>query len=258
MSKKKKSKVKLISLVVLLILLGSLGVAFLLASMPPEEYNPFLLDDAGQELAANRCATQVLALASEFEKVEPIQHVITEKDMNQYLASLVQIAIFAQGEKGMATESPRVAQAMEKAGIRGPMVKFRDDGTITFMAQSDSTRKIISLDLHLRVNDKRELFVTLTGARIGRLPLPVGLLTGAVKALQGTLGKPAERAAGDKIDASEVVSTLIRAIDDEPLDTTITLSRKKPKALDRLEMRDGTLTLYFVPVKAEKKSEKPL
>ncbi|MBT7170511.1 MAG: hypothetical protein HN909_01945, partial [Phycisphaerales bacterium] len=69
---------------------------------------------------------------------------------------------------------------------------------------------------------------------------------------------PAERAAGDKIDASEVVSTLIRAIDDEPLDTTITLSRKKPKALDRLEMRDGTLTLYFVPVKAEKKSEKPL
>ena len=62
-------------------MLGLLGVAFLLASMPPEEYAPFLLDNDGQTRTANRFGNQTLGLLSEFEKVEPIQHTITEKDM---------------------------------------------------------------------------------------------------------------------------------------------------------------------------------
>ncbi len=248
--KKPAKKVLLIALFALMLFVA---VAFLLASMRPAEYSPYQLEQADQARVAQIFGNNAVALLSEFEKIEAISHSITEDQLNQYLASLDEIAFLRLGSRTVAQKSSQVVQAMEKAGIRGPMVKFRDGGTITIMVQSDDTRKIISIDLALTVNDERQLLVKLTGARIGRLPIPVSVLGGTIKALKSALGKPKTSTTRKRfrIDASEVMAMLIRAIDAEPVDTVVKINRKHPKALGRLEIRDSTLNLHFVPVKVK-------
>ncbi len=250
---KKKKTIRTILLITLFALMLLVAVGFLLASTRPAEYSPYQLEHADQKRVAKIFFSNAADLLSEFGKLEPITHSITEDQLNQYLASLDEIAFLRLGSNTVAKKSSQVVQAMEKAGVRGPMVKFRDGGTITIMVQSDGTRKIVSIDLALTVNDDRQLLVKLTGARVGRMPIPVSLLGGTIKTLKNALDKP--KPASDasskriRIDASDVMAMLIRAIDAEPMDTVVRIKRKNPKALGRLEIRDSTLHLYFVPVK---------
>jgi hypothetical protein len=253
----KKKTLKKVLLIALFALLLFVAVAFLLASMRPAEYSPYQLENADQKRVAEIFGGNLLRLLSEFEKIEAISHSITEDQLNQYLASLDEIAFLRHGSRDVAKKSSQVVQAMEKAGVRGPMVKFRDGGTITIMVQSDDTRKIVSLDLALSVNDERQLLVKLTGARIGLMPIPVSLLGGTIKALKSALGKPnASTTLKQKMDVSNVMAMLICAIGAEPMDTVVKIDRKKPKALGRLEIRDSTLNLHFVPVKVKPEAVK--
>ncbi len=160
------------------------GALYLLASRVPSGYRPEMLDSRQRVDVAKRFAKKTLEeFGNQAQSPEPFSMVFTEREINEYLASLDEIA--AQAPDGKPGE---VTRLMGKAGISQPMISIRDEGFI-LMTRLEEHQKILSIDLDVDTDDQNRLCITLTGARLGELPVPLSMVEGRLDGLQQSLSR---------------------------------------------------------------------
>ena len=132
-----------------------------------------------------------------------------------------------------------------------------DGGHVRLVARSLQYQKIVSMDLSLVIGPEGRLRVSLAGARIGRLPMPVSLVRSLVEGLRGKFvqrpdGVTTAPAIGelDSAQAALVLQRVISAIDGEPIATEMTwrIQTRKRVRVTRIDIDAGRLTLHMVPV----------
>ena len=184
-----------------------------------------------------------------FEDVKPFVHEVRQDDLNEYLASLDEIAFLGLSPSEVGQKSGRVREAMDKVGLADPSVKI-GDGVLTLMVRTKSSNKILSLDLELRLTDK-ECFPKIGQVRIGHMPLPRGFVKESLRLLRDTLllRVAEKKESGRKLDLDLILAeVLIAAIEEKTVSTEIRIIKKKPKRIQRLDIEEGTLKIHFVPI----------
>lgn len=234
--------------ILLFALMLATAVIFLIASAPPAGYQPYQLTQKERKEAAQHFINDQGAVF--FNKVhenQPFTHVITESDLNMYLASLDEIAFLKPVRAGREDEGGRVLSAMDKAGVSDPAVKM-DDGILTFMVQTRQARKVVSFDLAFVFDDDDHLRVELKQVRIGRMPVPQAILAASIEAVKQAVQRRAPDGEIGPEDFDTMLTGLVLAMGDEPVSTNIRFSRKRIRKIRDIEVEDGQLKVHVVPV----------
>ncbi|MBN1942351.1 MAG: hypothetical protein JW849_03555 [Phycisphaerae bacterium] len=239
------------SVIFLFALMLATAIVFLIASAPPAEYRPYQLTQKERREAAHHFVDHQGAVF--FNKIHenlPFTHVITESDLNMYLASLDEIAFLKPVRRGREDEGGRVLRAMDKAGLSDPAVKL-GDGVMTFMVQTRKARKVVSFDLAFEFDDNDRMRIALREVRVGRMPVPQAVLSESIEALKrGVRRPPSEKDIGPE-DFDEMLAGLVLAMGDEPVSTNIRFGRKRIRKLRDVEVKDGKLKIHIVPASRE-------
>ncbi len=224
--------------------------AYILASSVPSYYRPARLTVAEKDLAMREFRRRLMEFNNEGQKNEPFTWTVTQDQLNRYLDSMDEIAMQGGAKPGS------VHRAMQSVGLSEPAV-ILDGGGVRLVAKSLQYRKVVSIYLSLVIGPDGRLRVSLAGARIGKLPMPVSLVRSLVERLRG---KFAHRPVGETtapaiggLDSSQVALVLqrvISAIDGEPIATEMTwrITTRKRVRVTRLDIDAGRLTLHMVPV----------
>jgi len=226
--------------------------AYIQASRVPRHYAPATLSARQRDQAAkdflNRKILDEFGNAAQFN--EPFEWVITEDELNRYLASMDEIAASAP-----SVQPGELTRQMIRAGLTEPSVALRD-GKVTVMARSSEYQKIISADLGFRLTPAGLLEVSLLEVRAGRLPLPDSAVRdriGEVKAALTAGNSASDRSDLGGISSREVgqaLRSILAAIDARPLTPELTWSlNDKRVRIAAIEIADGSLRLRFVPVR---------
>ncbi|MBS3821617.1 MAG: hypothetical protein GVY16_03025 [Planctomycetes bacterium] len=235
-------------LIILFVLMFLTAVAFLLASSRPDEWEPYQLRNEDQRGVANRFGTRIMReLVNGLGDIKPFSFTIHEEEMNEYLASLDEIAFLAYSKDEVARKSSELVAAMDKVGIADPVVDMQPD-TLTLMVRTKKGNKIVSLDLVFEFTDDAWLYVKLDGVRVGLLPLPRGFVSGSLEEVQGAIGGVGgERNEPSLQDLDLIVGRLISGIGGKPLPTRLPIVESRPKRIRDIEIDEQTLTIHFVP-----------
>lgn len=225
------------------------GIGFMLASMRPEDYRPYqLTKELRQRQVAKFVNKHALPFRNNFIKPDSFNHTITEDEMNLYLASLDEIAQQrpdAGSEKSAVRENESVHDAMDKNGLADPVVKFVDDKIRVMIRSKNHADKIITLDIKMQLDDESKLKISLDGVKIGRLPVPKSVVEASLNLLRESL-KDSENNT-DFTSMENVIAKVFQALDDKPVETVLTLSKRSKKISD-IKIADGSLTIFYVPV----------
>jgi hypothetical protein len=236
------------AVILLFALMLATAVVFLIASAPPSDYRPYQLTQKERKDAALHFVNKHGAVF--FNKVhenQPFTHVITESDMNMYLASLEEIAFLKPVRAGKEDEGGRVFRAMDKSGVSDPAVKM-SDGVVTFMVQTRQARKVVSFDLAFEFDDDDRMRVALKQVRIGRMPVPQAVLDGSIRAVKRAVQPRTPEGDIGPEDFDAMLTGLILAMGDRPVSTNIRFSRKRIRKIRDIEVQDGQLKIHVVPV----------
>jgi hypothetical protein len=240
------------SLVLVAMLLAGALVVYLLASRVPADYRPRRQGREQRDAAMRSFRLEIQGFTNEGEENVPYAWSVDERSLNEYLDAADEIAVFGGGEAG---EIHRVASRL---GLRDPAIAL-DDGMLKLMVRSTRHEKIVSVLLRFDFTPEKKLRVRVAGARVGRLPVPSALVRGKIEQLGRTVerrlraGRDAEspRIGGVSSRAvGRVLGQVLAAIGGEPIDTELSWKKttKKRVRVERVEIDDGKLTLYVVPV----------
>ena len=257
---KRKLTISLIVGIVLLLMVAT-AVLLLLASCRPDTYQPYLLTQAEREDVAKNFITKCLALGSQLGNKDPFTHTIKQDDLNLYLASLDELAFLRLQGDDVAKQSSEVVDAMDKAGLAYPAVNM-DNDILTIMFRTEGINKVISVDLKFEVTDDSHLKVTMEQVRVGKMPVPAFLVSGALDSMKERLAeREADRKqeeADDDLDDDDsdikagefdlLLPKILSAINEEPFPTEVKF-RNARKKVTRVEIDDGELRIHFFPVK---------
>jgi len=246
----RKKTVGWTALVFLFVLMFIIAVIFLIASSPPSGYRPYQLTQKERKEAAKHFIDHHgFVFLNKIMENQPFTHTLTESDLNMYLASLDEIAFLKPAKRGEQSDSGEVFRAMDKAGLADPAVKL-SDGVVTLMVQTKKARKVISFDLAFEFDDDR-MRVSLKQVRIGRMPVPEFILRGSIDALKkGVKNRPQmEEIRPEDFDA--MLAGLIAAMGEDAVPTTLRFSRKRLRKIRDVDVVDGQLNIYIVPVTRE-------
>ena len=250
-----KNAVRIIIGAVFLLMLV-MAVLFLVASTVPSAYGPYQLTQQQRKDAAQDFINKHGApLLEEIRRPEPFEHVITDEQLNWYLASLEEIAFLKPGKRGQVRKTSGVYEAMDKAGFDGPAVRL-DDGLMTLMLRSKSANKVISVDVGFELTDDRQVIISIKGIRIGRLAVPQGFVSGSLDALKQAVGPQQEFNEDSLRDLDGIIAGVIAKINDKPLPAEFKLGSKRVREIRDLKIDDGKLTIKIVPVQQEKEEGK--
>jgi RNase P/RNase MRP subunit p29 len=249
---KSKKLLGWVGLIILFVLMFLTAVAFLLASSRPDEWEPYQLRNEDQRVIANRFATRMInELVNGLRDIKPFSFTIHEEEMNEYLASLDEIAFLTYSQDEVARKSSELVAAMDKVGIADPVVDMRPD-TLTLMVRTKKGNKIISLDLVFEFTDDEQMYVKLDGVRLGLLPLPQGFVSGSLEKVQGAIGGGGGELNESSVkDMDRIVGGLISGIGGEPLPTRLPIVESRPKRIRDIEIDEQKLTIHFVPAVEE-------
>ncbi len=227
------------------------AIIFLIASAPPSDYRPFQLTQKERKQAAQHFVnTQGVVFMNKVHENQAFTHVITESDLNMYLASLDEIAFLKPVKPGKEDDGGRVLSAMDKAGVSDPAVKI-GDGVFTFMVQTRQARKIVSFDLAFEFDDNDRMRVVLKQVRIGRMPIPQFILSGSIEAIKQAVKRNTPQGDIAPEDFDAMLTGLVLAMGDEPVSTNIRFSRKRIRKIKNIEVKDGQLLVHVIPVSVE-------
>ena len=186
-----------------------------------------------------------------FENIFAFTHVISQDELNYYLASLEEIAFLKPGKEGEKKKSGEVYEAMDKAGLADPVITM-DDGVITIMVRTKDSNKVLSIDLSMQITDEERLAINLEGVRIGRMPLPTTVLDKGLAELKKAVKNRGEGNEASTKDLDALLGTILGAINEEPITTEIRIfGRKRIRKIVELNIDDGKLTMHIVPVAYE-------
>jgi len=241
-------------LLVVLIVLGMV-VLYLIASAEPAAYHParWLTQDQRVNVVAKRFLRHVVMEFTNNAQVnEPFQLEANTVELNEYLASMDEIA--ASLPSGVPGD---VNKSMDSLGLSDPAVAL-GDGVLTMMFLAKGYNKVVSADVTFHFTEQKAVQVRLDGTRVGRLPIPGGIVRGQLDRLKEKLQahleriqasgqRPPSRPTGGRFstdDMALLLSTLIAAIDEEPIPAVIPKWRVR---IDDIRIADDRVVLRFVP-----------
>jgi len=234
--RKKVARGMVWALIVLVILAG---VLYIQASRVPGNYRPVALSTQDMEAIAGQFAKHTVeGFVNKVKLTKPFEWSITQDRMNEYLASMDEIAFnLPHGAK-----RGKIDAEMRRLGLAGPAVAF-GDGTVTLMVESTTYGKVLSADITIELTDDKKVVSALSAARIGRLSIPSGLLRDKLDALRSRLSD------GGKDDVSKMLAVLLAAIDGEPISPEDTWTIQSVKVgIEDISIAQGELKLKVRPV----------
>ncbi len=235
------------------------AVAYLLISWVPADYKPTRLSHNQKTLVAgDEFVPHILAFGNSAQKNRPYTWSITQEQLNAYLASVDQITDFLTPGPNKAG---RVYETMAGVGLVEPATTLHD-GVLTLMVRQCEYNKVLSVDVSIRLTAAKLLRVRLEQLRIGRLRVPEFFLRGRIRSFRDMMlaqmpdgdTKVVPRLKGRTLvgvssnDLGELLSVLVRAVDEAPIRPRLTWPiGKKSVQVDRIEIDEGLLTLHLVP-----------
>jgi len=249
-----RKTVKRVVVVFLAAVVAAAAMIYVQAGRIPSLYKPAILTPDQRKRAAKEFLNRKILdeFGNAAQRNEPFEWVISEGELNRYLASIDEIAAGAP-----SVRQGTVMCAMADAGLAGPAVALRD-GKVTLMARSITHEKVLSADVGFRFDADRKLAATLLAARLGRLALPDAVVRDRIDALKKLLAPVADSHHDDRsnglvgvsaLDIGQILRAVLTAIDSEPIPTDFTwrISRRRVRVAD-ITIADGLLRLHIVPV----------
>jgi hypothetical protein len=257
-----------VGLVVVLVGLAVAGVLYWQASRVPDAYQPAELTQAERLQAAKNFGQHLSDFNSIAQNTVAGEWQITQTQLNQYLASMDEIAWYSGSSK-----RGDVHRQMDQAGISAPAAAL-SDGVLTLMLRARDYNKIVSADITFTYTGDRKLKVRLAQARVGKLAIPARLVrdrldvlkkalsrqeaknrrsTAAAGADGGKGGKGSDVAAED---IGRLLGGLIGAIDEDPIkpEFVMRLGRKRVR-IDAIRIEPGLATLEITPLGPAKRKK---
>jgi len=249
---------RIVLIVILAILLGivTTGVAlYVQACRLPADYMPAILSHQQRKQQVETFAGQLLDFHRNAQHRQPYTLAFSQQRMNDYLASLDEIA---SGLPGSTMTEGQVNQAMADADVADPAVAFKRN-VVTLMIRSTRRNKVFSVDVGLSFTVAGKLQVRLLAARVGRLSMPKDLITQVLSQLKyeartwleerdPSEATPAEDGVLSPGDIGGAMAAVVAAIDEEPIDTTATIDGKRIRIVDVQITPGGDMTLHVKPL----------
>jgi hypothetical protein len=159
--------IKIALLALLACAVAAAGVLYLLAGAVPQGYRPAQLGGGDRVQAAKHFYGKVMDFDGQAQGTEAFDLSVTQEELNNYLASVDEIAaLLPEGHSG------DVEGLMAAAGLCDPAVAL-GDGAVTFMVRSARhDNRILSADVAFRFGPDGRLRVRLGQMRIGELAVP--------------------------------------------------------------------------------------
>ena len=239
----------------LLAILGMLGVLYILAGRAPDSYRPMRLTAEQKRQAVADFGVRIQDFGNAAQQNDPYTWSVREDRLNEYLASLDEIAANLRGGR-----RGRVEAAMAKAGLAEPAVRLRD-GLVTLAIRSTRHNRIFSVDLAFTFASDKSLRVRLEGAHIGDLVVPKSFVRGALAELQALLARGGRGEAAPRPDSADarrkrispndlanVLAAVVAAIDGRAIRAELTWPVNKRRVrIDRIDITDGLASLHVQP-----------
>jgi len=256
---KKRRIVKWSGIVLAAIVVVTIAVLYILDSRVPTAYRPAQLGLEERMLVRDRFWHHILQFNQKAHR--PFDWVITERQLNEYLASMEEIEM-------KVSARARSGRLMERAGIAEPVVAV-GDGILTVMLLSTRHDKVFSADLSLTFTEEGRLRIRVEQVRIGALPVPRSLVHDRLQQLKGALTQKSEDLQAAKKNAppagtiggvspgdlAAVLTRVVAAINEEPIPTDfeVPLARMRVRVkgidmLPRTEDEEARIVLHVVPV----------
>jgi len=234
-------------------------VLYILASRVPAAYRPAQLTHDERVSVRDRFWNHILQFNQKAH--EPFDWVITERQINEYLASMEEIETKVSARAASGT-------MMRRAGIAEPAVAV-GDGTLTVMLLSTRHDKVFSADLSFAFTPDGQLRIRMEQVRIGVLRVPRSFVDDRLQQVKSALAQRGEdlRAADENAspagtvggvsprDLAAVLARVVAAINQEPIPTDFEVPllrrRVRVKGIDvlaRTESGEARIVLHVVPV----------
>lgn len=245
---------------VALVMLAALAV-FLLASWKPSGYKPIPLSDGEKhKVASNFFNKVVIEFINLARSDEPFSLAFTQKEMNQYLASIDHIAALRPPVK-----HGEVYKVMDQVGLAEPAIHLKD-GVLTVMVRTRDHEKVLSAGLTFTFGEDASLKIDLHSAYIGRAPVPKALVRNRLQPVKAILRKQMEKIQTTSTqptrprglvlvgfssrDIARVIRGTIMAIDEEPIPSGDLISKTNGHRIriTGIDIKDRKMTLRFIPV----------
>ncbi len=223
------------------------GILYLLASRVPAEYEPARLTNEQTRQYAKELVNYYLnEFTDQAGQIKPFVWIVTQEQMNKYLASMDEIA-FLTSKSGQ--DRGELYKKMDRAGFAEPAAAM-DNGVLTLMVRTRDYGKVLSVGLKLTIGDDRKLKVEIVHAKIGIVPLPVALVKPWIRDRKDDLfGGGKEDSDGNSAEnITKGLAAVIAAIDEKPI-PVVFQARPSVQWVRVADIRidDGILELYFVP-----------
>ncbi|MFP4354043.1 MAG: hypothetical protein ACLFUJ_02880 [Phycisphaerae bacterium] len=229
-------------LAIVLLLVITAGVVYYMLSRVPEAYHPAELTfQQRRDVAEQTFWDDVSRLNNLIHDGYRDAFRLTESRLNEYLASIDEIAVFQQG-----TKPGEVHEKMTSMGLAGPAVSLSEE-TLTLMIRSTEYNKVVSFDLRPQV-ENGTFSVELLDVRVGTLSLPDSMVQEQLAQLIDSLPAPAE---DQQQKPSEKLAVLLRTIlwsasRSAGVPANFKWDRREVH-LRRVDIKDGALILWLEP-----------
>jgi hypothetical protein len=250
---------KIVVRLLLLVLLCALGVAtyvYFQTSLAPEGYQPLQLTPDVTQTAANAFINRKIfdEFGNKTQLDQPFDWTLTQQQANEALASMDEIAFQLGGKRG------DVERQMNKQGIAGPAVQFKDDRMV-LMINSRTYGKVLSLEISFATQPDGRLAVRLEDVRVGRQSVPRWLVDPELAVLESSLA-PTPRSATQEAahegsgvgmvrasDVGKLLKTIFGAINGQPIRPLLKWPvNHKKVTVQSVELTDGQMTLHLKPI----------
>jgi hypothetical protein len=239
-------------LFVLLFLLAAATYVYIQTGRVPEGYQPLTLPQDQTQAAANAFINRKIIdeFGNKTQLNQPFDWTLTQQQANEALASMDEIAFQLGGTRGA------VGKQLEKQGIAGPAVQFKDDRAV-LMIHSKTYDKVLSLEISFSSLSDGRLAVHLEDVRVGRQSVPRSLVDPELAALESSLAPATQSAAKESPaigmvhakDVGKLLMTIFGAIDGQPIRPVLKWPvNHKKVVVQSVELSDGQMTLHLRPI----------
>ncbi|MEN6506228.1 MAG: hypothetical protein ABFD92_16965 [Planctomycetaceae bacterium] len=260
--------------------LGLLGLllilaagAYVLASLLPKNYQPERLCEYDKHQVTMAFYNNVIeTFANHSRSREPFSVTYTQKEVNQYLASIDAIVGARPNKANVKTQYGSVYALLARAGLADPAVNFAP-GVLTVMIRSQQFDKMLSAAITFNFDENRQLHVGMSGAYVGRLRVPDWFVRDRLMALKPLLQKELQkiesatsqptknRGVGmigfSTAEIGTAIAAAITAIDEKPISSAGLTSKGSRIRITAIDVEEGKITLHFSPVSREESQHEP-
>jgi len=228
-------------LILLLLVIITVVMIYILAGRVPNTYRPKELSFDERENAATKFSGDFGEVTSNI-RYKSCTFELTQEDANRYLASMDEIANLKPDVK-----PGTIDKLMEKWGLRRPVVSM-DADSVTLMVELVEYGKILSIDVAAEIKEE-DILISMTAARIGKLPVPVSKVKSMFLEMTGSMGKLKSNNMDD-FSVSQIAGNLLldflQAINGQSMPRRF-VHKGKSIWVDEFSMNEDKIVIKFTP-----------